>query len=197
MVSFASRVKHELRQATRMPPHCRRAAAAARRIYSAAPGKPYQRYEPKKDCCIRAYLRGAFMAAGTVSDPAKSYHFEISCPNEEEAVYLVSLLERCGVSPGWTERKGQPVIYVKEGGQIRDLLTMMGAPVAMMNFENARILHGMRGDVNRRVNCETSNINKAVAAGLKQVRAIRRLQEAGELEGLSESLLDTAQARLQ
>ena len=211
MASFASRVKEELARSTRMPPHCRRAVNAARRIYrtagpaernggSRSAGRPadaaYEPYLLKKDCCVRSYLRGAFLAAGTVSDPAKSYHFEITCPHEEEAVYLMSLLARCGVESREMERKGQPVIYIKEGGQIRDLLTMMGAPVAMMDFENARIINGMRGNVNRRVNCETSNINKAVAAGIRQVRAIRTLRESGELYTLPDSLQDAAQARL-
>ncbi len=199
MESFASRVKRELTQVTRMPTHCRRAMNAARRIYRAQTGADQGRYEPyelKKDCCVRAYLRGAFLAAGTVSDPAKSYHFEITCPGEEEAVYLISLLERCGVEAKEMERKGAPVIYIKEGGQIRDILTMMGAPVSMMDFENARILKGMRGNVNRRVNCETSNINKAVAAGVRQVRAIRALADSGELYTLSDSLQDMARARL-
>ncbi len=198
MESFASQVKRELSQVTRMPTHCRRAQNAARRIYRSAPGegRRYELYELKKDCCVRAYLRGAFLAAGTVSDPAKSYHFEITCPGEEEAVYLISLLSRCGVEARGMERKGSSVVYIKEGGQIRDILTMMGAPVSMMNFENARILKGMRGNVNRRVNCETSNINKTVAAGVRQVKAIRALRDSGELYTLSDSLQDIARARL-
>ncbi len=197
MASFASQVKHELQGVTRMPTHCRRAQNAARRIYAAHPdGGAADMFEPKKDCCIRAYLRGAFLAAGTVNDPAKSYHLEITCPGEEEAVHLISLMEQCGIEPKEMERKGAPVIYVKEGQQVRDLLTMMGAPVAMMNFENARILKGVRGNVNRRVNCETSNINKAVTAGMRQVKAIRALDEAGELDVLSDGLYDIAMARL-
>lgn len=198
MASFSSRVKHELSQITRMPTHCRRALHAAMDIYGGAGRKSgaYEPFEPKKDCCVRAYLRGAFLQAGTVNDPARSYHFEITCPNEEEAIRLMALMERCGVEPKETDRKGSPVIYIKESDRIRDLLTMMGAPVSMMDFENARILKGISGNVNRRVNCETSNINKAVAAGIRQVRAIRALEEAGELDRLSDSLYDMAQVRL-
>ena len=94
------------------------------------------------------------------------------------------------------QRKGSCVIYIKEGRQIRDLLTMMGAPVSMMNFENARILKEVRGGVNRRVNCETGNINKTVAAGIKQATAIRVLEERGILADLPDSLRETAQLRL-
>ena len=194
MASFASRVKSELQGVTRMPPHCRRAQNAARRIY--AGGQQDVLFEPKKDCCARAFLRGAFLAAGTVRDPAKSYHLEITCPGEREAVLLLTLMERCGMEPKEMVRKGTPVVYIKEGQQVRDLLAMMGATVAMMDLENARILKGVRGNVNRRVNCETSNINKAVAAGMKQIRAIRALEAAGELDTLSDGLYDIAQARL-
>ena len=197
MASFASRVKTELQGNTRMAPHCRRAQNAARKIYASRPEEmPAEMFEPKKECCVRAYLRGAFLAAGTVNDPSKSYHLEITCPTEEEAVHLMDLLERCGMEPKETERKGAPVIYIKEGQQVRDLLAMMGAPVAMMDLENARILKGVRGNVNRRVNCETSNINKAVAAGMRQVKAIEALEEAGELDVLPDGLYDIAQARL-
>lgn len=194
MASFASRVKSELQGVTRMPPHCRRAQNAARRIY--AGGQQDVLFEPKKDCCARAFLRGAFLAAGTVSDPAKSYHLEITCPGEREAMLLLTLMERCGMEPKEMVRKGTQVVYIKEGQQVRDLLAMMGATVAMMDLENARILKGVRGNVNRRVNCETSNINKAVAAGMKQIRAIRALEAAGELDTLSDGLYDIAQARL-
>ena len=194
MASFASRVKSELQGVTRMPPHCRRAQNAARRIY--AGGQQDVLFEPKKDCCARAFLRGAFLAAGTVSDPAKSYHLEITCPGEREAMLLLTLMERCGMEPKEMVRKGTPVVYIKEGQQVRDLLAMMGATVAMMDLENARILKGVRGNVNRRVNCETSNINKAVAAGMKQIRAIKALEAAGELDTLSDGLYDIAQARL-
>ena len=194
MASFASRVKSELQGVTRMPPQCRRAQNAARRIY--AGGQQDVLFEPKKDCCARAFLRGAFLAAGTVSDPAKSYHLEITCPGEREAMLLLTLMERCGMEPKEMVRKGTPVVYIKEGQQVRDLLAMMGATVAMMELENARILKGVRGNVNRRVNCETSNINKAVAAGMKQIRAIKALEAAGELDTLSDGLYDIAQARL-
>ena len=186
MASFASRVKSELQGVTRMPPHCRRAQNAARRIY--AGGQQDVLFEPKKDCCARAFLRGAFLAAGTVSDPAKSYHLEITCPGEREAMLLLTLMERCGMEPKEMVRKGTPVVYIKEGQQVRDLLAMMGATVAMMDLENARILKGVRGNVNRRV--------KAVAAGMKQIRAIRALEAAGELDTLSDGLYDIAQARL-
>ena len=88
MESFAARVKRELQSVTRMPTHCRRAQKAGYEIFS---GERSEWFDPKKDCCIRAFIRGAFVAAGTVSDPAGSYHFEITCPDEESAVGMLSL----------------------------------------------------------------------------------------------------------
>lgn len=193
MESFAARVKKELSSVTRMPPHCRRAQKAGYEIFA---GERDEWFEPRKDCCARAFIRGAFLAAGTISDPAGSYHFEITCPDEERAIGLLSLLESCGLDPKEMRRKNSLVVYIKEGRQIEDLLTMMGAPVAMMSFENARILKEVRGGVNRRVNCETGNINKTVTAGLRQVRAIQILEDRGILQGLPENLRETARLRL-
>ena len=192
MDSFAAQVKRELSSVTRMPTHCRRAQKAGYEIFA---GERAEWFEPKKDCCVRAFIRGAFLAAGTISDPAGSYHFEITCPNEPCAIGLLSLMEACGLDPKEMQRKNSLVVYIKEGRRIEDLLTMMGAPVAMMSFENARILKEVRGGVNRRVNCETGNINKTVTAGLKQVRAIEALEEHGVLHDLPESLRETARVR--
>ena len=194
MASFASRVKSELQGITRMPPHCRRAQNAARRIYAGGQQDTY--FEPKKDCCARAFLRGAFLAAGTVSDPAKSYHLEITCPGEREAMQLLTLMDRCGMEPKEMVRKGTPVVYIKEGQQVRDLLAMMGATVAMMDLENARILKGVRGNVNRRVNCETANIGKTVSAALKQSEAIRYAVKLPEYEALPDTVKEVAMLRL-
>ena len=192
--SFAQKVREELLHVTRMAPHCRKAQQSARRLFSR---ESSERFEPKKDCCIRAFIRGAFIEAGTISDPARSYHFEITCPDEYAAVDLLAMLEKCGLEPKEMLRKNNIVVYIKEGRQIKDLLTLMGAPISMMAFENERILREVRGGVNRRVNCETGNSGKTVAAGVKQIRAIRSLQENGTFDGLSDALQDVAYARLE
>lgn len=192
--SFASKVKDELLHVTRMPPHCRKAQQAARRLYAR---ESDERMVPKKECCVKAFIRGAFIEAGTISNPAGSYHFEITCPDELAAVDLLSMLEECGLEPKEMRRKNNIVVYIKEGRQIEDLLTMMGAPISMMSFENARILKEVRGGVNRRVNCETGNIGKTVAAGVRQIKAIESLQADGTFDTLSEKVQEIAYARLE
>ena len=128
----------------------------------------------QQSCCKRAFIRGAFLASGSISDPEKGYHFEI------DAKIVM--------------RKKSYVVYVKEGAQIVDMLAVMEANVALMNLENIRIVKEMRNTVNRKVNCETANINKTVNAAVKQTEDIRLIQEK---MGLNEGLAEIAELRLQ
>ena len=114
----------------------------------------------QNSCCRRAFIRGAFLAAGSVSDPEKSYHFEIVCDTEEKARQLQEMIASFAIGAKIIQRKKNYVVYVKESSQIVDLLNVMEAHVALMNFENVRILKEMRNSVNRQVNCETANIGK-------------------------------------
>ena len=115
------------------------------------------------------------MAAGSISDPNKSYHFEIVCYTLEQAQQLKELMEFFETEPKIVERKERMVVYLKEGSQIVDLLNVMEAYVSLMNLENVRILKEMRNSVNRKVNCETANINKTVNAR-KQMEDIKRIR---------------------
>ncbi len=148
-------------------------------------------------CCRRAYIRGAFLAAGSVSDPEKGYHFEIVCPGGSQAEQLCGMLESFGVGAKVTLRKNSHILYVKEGSQIADILNVMEAHVGLMKFENIRILKEMRNSVNRQVNCETANLNKTVSAAVKQIEDIQYIQKTIGFEKLPENLAETARLRLE
>lgn len=151
----------------------------------------------QQPCCKRAFLRGVFLAAGSISDPTKSYHFEIVCNAEEMAVQMTQLLGTFSIEAKIVPRKKVFVVYVKEGSQIVDILNIMEAHVSLMDLENVRILKEMRNTVNRKVNCETANINKTVSAALKQIEDITYLRDTIGLGKLPAGLKETAIARLE
>ena len=111
----------------------------------------------QQSCCKRAYIRGAFLAGGSISDPNKAYHFEIVCRTMEQAAQLRNTINSFSMDAKIVERKKHYVVYLKEGSQIVDILNVMEAHVALMELENVRILKEMRNSVNRQVNCETAN----------------------------------------
>lgn len=150
----------------------------------------------KNACCRRAFLRGAFLASGSMSDPEKSYHFEIVCRNRVGAEQLKEMINSFALDAKIVSRKKCYVVYLKEGSQIVDMLNVMEAHVALMGLENVRILKEMRNSVNRQVNCETANINKTVNAAVKQVEDIHYLESTIGLETLSEGLVEIARLRL-
>ena len=148
-------------------------------------------------CCKRAYIRGAFLAGGSISDPNKSYHFEIVCRTMPQAEQLRDIMNSFDVDAKIVERKKHFVVYLKEGAQIVDILNVMEAHVALMNLENVRILKEMRNSVNRKVNCETANINKTVNAAVKQIEDIRLIEQKKGFHNLNEGLAEIAELRLQ
>lgn len=148
-------------------------------------------------CCKRAFLRGAFIASGSVSDPSKSYHLEIVCYTMENAQYLVQLIGSFNIEAKIVQRKKTYVVYLKEGSQIVDMLNVMEAHVALMELENVRILKEMRNAVNRKVNCETANINKTVSAAVKQREDIEFIRDNLGFDKLPEGLRDVALTRLE
>ena len=148
-------------------------------------------------CCRRAFIRGAFLAAGSISDPERFYHFEIVCAVEDKAKQLQDIMATFGLDARIVARKKYFVVYIKEGNQIADILNVMEASVALMEFENIRILKEMRGSVNRQVNCETANINKTVSAAVKQTRDITFIKETIGFDSLPKNLADVARARLE
>ena len=151
----------------------------------------------KQNCCRRAFIRGAFLAAGSVSDPEKSYHFEIVCAAPEKARQLQELLASYDVDAKTVLRKRHYVVYIKEGSQIVELLALMGAHISLMQLENVRIVKEMRNSVNRKVNCETANLNKTVSAAVRQAEDIRYIQERIGLDKLPVDLEETARLRLE
>ena len=150
----------------------------------------------QETCCKRAFIRGAFLASGSMSDPEKSYHFEIVCATREKAEQIQKIMKCFELDGKIVLRKKSFVVYLKEGSQIADVLNVMEAHVALMEFENVRILKDMRNTVNRKVNCETANINKTVSAAVKQIDDIRYIQETKGLDKLLEGLKDMALTRL-
>ena len=151
----------------------------------------------QKNCCRRAFLRGAFLCAGSISDPEKFYHFEIVCSTLSKAQQLQELVQSFEVDAKVVSRKKHEVVYVKEGAQIVEILGLMGANVSLMNLEYVRILKEMRNSVNRKVNCETANINKTVNAAVKQMEDIAYIRDTIGLERLPDNLEEIAQIRLE
>lgn len=151
----------------------------------------------QNSCCRRAFIRGAFLSAGSMSDPEKSYHFEIVCSTLEKAEQLTELIHSFDIDAKIVQRKKSQVVYVKEGSQIVDMLNIMEAHVALLNLENVRILKEMRNSVNRQVNCETANINKTVNAAVKQAEDIRYIEAHMGLGRLPDNLQEIAKVRLQ
>lgn len=150
----------------------------------------------QRGCCKRAFIRGAFLAAGSINNPEKSYHIEIVCASENKAEQIKELINSFGLESKVINRKKSYVVYLKEGSQIVDLLNIMEAPVALMELENVRILKEMRNSVNRMVNCETANINKTVSAAVKQTEDIQFIQNTIGLKKLPENLREIAEVRL-
>ncbi len=150
----------------------------------------------QQPCCKRAFLRGVFLASGSISNPNKSYHFEIVCATKEKGMQVEEIINSFDMDAKIVSRKNHYVVYLKEGAQIVDILNIMEAHVALMELENVRILKEMRNTVNRKVNCETANINKTVLAAVKQVNDIRYIQETIGFDELSDGLREIAELRL-
>ena len=145
----------------------------------------------EEDCCRAAFLRGAFLAGGSVTDPNKRYHLELETSHAQASRELQALLTDMGRQPKQVARGGYQVTYFKISDQIEDLLTLMGAPLSAMALMNTRAEKELRNGVNRRVNCESANLDKAVDAAQEQLEAIRRLYELGRVEELSPQLKET------
>lgn len=147
-------------------------------------------------CCRIAFLRGAFLAGGSVTDPLKGYHLELSTSHHSVSREMLALMREMSLEPKAAPRKGNAVIYFKQSDRIEDFLTSIGAPLSAMEVMNAKLEKNLRGSVNRRVNCDAANMDKVVEAAMAQVDAIRRLEEQGGLTTLPEKLREAAQLRL-
>lgn len=156
---------------------------------------------PKKlldrDCCKRAYLRGAFLATGFAGDPNKGYHFEILSDNENSKETLASLMESFGISPKQSTRKKYKVLYIKGVDAISDMLNVLGAHKSLMELANARIVRDLRNTVNRRQNCDMANLNKTVDAASRQIEDILFIDKSVGLDSLPDSLREIAEKRVE
>lgn len=154
----------------------------------------------ESECCLAAFLRGAFLSCGTATDPQKEYHLEFSVPYQNLANSLYTLLcevPAFAVSPSISQRKGGYVVYWKESGQIEDLLTYLGAVSASMQLMQVRMYKEAKNDINRKANFETANMDKTYSASARQIAAIAALSDTGELNRLSDELQELARMRLE
>lgn len=152
----------------------------------------------RKTCCRRAYLRGAFLAGGSVNNPdSGSYHLEVVSTYYEHSHALCELMNRFQLHAKLIERKKGFVVYIKEGDKIGEFLNVIGAHPSLLHFENVRIMKDMRNSVNRLVNCETANLNKTIHAAMRQIENIKLIETEIGLDQLPERLREVAEARLQ
>ncbi len=151
----------------------------------------------QRSCCKRAFIRGIFLVAGSITDPGRGYHLEMALSTMGKARELIRLLEAFEIEAKVVERKKNYIVYVKEGARIADLLNVMEAHVALMEFENMRILKEVRNSVNRQVNCETANIKKTVSAAARQIADIQYIKDTTGFGMLPKALADMANLRLE
>ena len=151
----------------------------------------------EEECCRAAFFRGCFFAGGSVTDPSKRYHLELTSSHLQASRELEVLLRESGYPPKSVARNGSSVTYFKQSDQIEDFLTLIGAPVAPMRIMSAKLEKGIRNSVNRRLNCDSANLDKAVEAAQSQGAAIRKLEAAGRLKELPDKLRETAALRLE
>ena len=151
----------------------------------------------QQPCCKRAFIRGAYLTTGSMSDPSKAYHFEIVCQTREQAKQLQTVMNTFVTDAKIVQRKNHYVVYLKEGEQISDMLSVMEAHKMRLDFENVRIVKEMRNSVNRQVNCETANIEKTVNAAVRQIEDIKWIESQCGLESLPENLREMARLRIE
>lgn len=175
-MSFSSKVKEELTSISR---------------------KDFTLLAKRSKMSTKGLIRDAFLRSGSISDPEKFYHLEIVFSSEEEAKTIQKMLEDFKLDAKIVERKGHYVVYLKEGSQIADMLRIMEAPLALMEFENVRIVKEMRNSINRQVNCEAANLGKTISAAVKQVEDIKFICSKVGLENIPEGLAETAKKRLE
>lgn len=149
------------------------------------------------ECCRTAFLRGAFLAGGSVTDPEKRYHLELAGNHRQASRELCALLTEMGFLPRMVIRGAATVIYFKQSEHIEDLLTKLGAPVAAMDIMTTKVDKAIRNGANRAMNCDIANVNKILEAATEQQSAIEALAKSGQLDRLPEKLQQTARLRLE
>lgn len=151
----------------------------------------------KKRCCKGAFLRGAFLGSGSISNPKGSYHMEFVTADKDMSNALNEVINSFGINSRIVERKSNYMIYLKDGNQIADMLGIIGAHNSLLKFEDIRVLKNMRNSVNRMVNCETANLNKTIDASVRQIECINYLREHKLFDELPKNLKQVAELRLE
>lgn len=151
----------------------------------------------KRDCCAISYLRGAFLGGGFVADPHGDFHFELTAESEQIAEDLARLMQRFEVPAKVTQRRGLFTVYLKGAEPIITFLALVGAHRALLRTEDVRVVKSMRNDVNRLVNAETANLERASEAAVSQIEAIRRLDSVVGIDNLPPALRELARLRLE
>ena len=151
----------------------------------------------KMPCCRTAFLKGSFLAGGSITDPQKkTYHLELVAHNEAYANSLAYLMNMASLKAKISKRKESHIVYLKDSGTIARFLSVVGAHTALIKLEEIKVIKGLRGDVNRLVNCETANLEKSVSAAMEQVAIITTLLHSAKASALPEKLRQTAEIRL-
>ena len=151
----------------------------------------------QKSCCRRAFLRGAYLCGGSITDPGKSYHLEIVCKDEVTAGMIVKLFATFDIDAKLVERGKYFIVYIKDSAKIVLALNVCEAPVALMEYENAIIVKEMRNSINRQNNCDVANLNKTVSAAQTVISDIKALMGTAEYENLPDNIKEVAVLRLE
>lgn len=151
----------------------------------------------EEDKILRAIIRGTFLGSGSINNPSNKYHLEIILSTKNSAEWIISILKKFNISAKILTREKGYSVYVKEGEQISNLLALIGANRSVLEFEQIRVIRDTKNNVNRVVNCETYNLEKAVTAAVTQINAINKIKDAGKFEELPKNLRVIAELRLQ
>lgn len=151
---------------------------------------------PKRGCCRLAYIRGAFLGGGSVSDPKKEYHLEFAAGSEDRAERLIGILSALGFEPRLTKRRSRPVVYMKESSGIAELIGYISDGRAGLEIFSAQVEKAVKGDIQRQVNCDSANLGKQARASAGQIKAINKLKAARKWHTLPDVLREIGELRL-
>ena len=151
----------------------------------------------QEEMAIKALTRGIFLGSGSVNNPENKYHLEIILSNKRNAQIIKDLLEKMQIHLKELERKNGYSLYIKEGEEISRFLAFIGANSSVIKFEEIRVIREIKNNVNRKVNCETANLNKTINAAVRQIEAIKKLRATGKFKNLSDNLKEIANLRLE
>ena len=154
-------------------------------------------YFLKSEILEKAFIRGTFLGSGTINNPEEKYHLEIFLKNLETAKYIIEILRKYSIDFKILERSKKYAIYTKEGEEISKFLALMGASASVLKFEEIRVYRDIKNNINRKVNCETANLNKIVNSSVKQINDIKYIKERGKFNELSEQLKEIAIVRIE